>query len=226
MCIFRDKRWKKNLLDLFHIFGRLLRLQHFKSVNKIDHISKNKKGNWFFDRFNILLIFHADMAISDKAIKNQFFFRSPYRWHGSNIPCFPWRQWSFDINEWWSLPESATKHCLIEAVVRFDTLFSVVNARWLSDPLYKICSSRISQWEVSRPSPQPKNSDPRSAHSTDFNILDFYFWAAAQNQDFQEKTYLNRFTGAICEKFCRNATSNRQSGELARLSSSAQRSVW
>ena len=35
-----------------------------------------------------------------------------------------------------------------------------------------------------------RTANPRSAHSTDFNLLDFYFWAAAQNQVFKEKSNL------------------------------------
>ena len=93
------------------------------------------------------------------SLKIMIFFRRPYRWYDSNLPCLPWRWWSFDINEWCSLPLSATKHCLIEAVVCCDTFVSVVNARWHSNPLYK-CSSRISQWAVSSLSLQPTNSEP------------------------------------------------------------------
>ena len=46
-------------------------------------------------------------------------------------------------------------------------VFFVVDARWNSNPLYK-CSSRISQWEVSRLSPQLKNSEP--AISTQYEL--------------------------------------------------------
>ena len=71
-----------------------------------------------------------------------------------------------------------------------------------------------------------RTESPRLTHSTDFNLLDFYFWAAAQNQDFQGKCYLDRLTGAICEKFRRHATAKRLSTESTRMSSSTQRFAW
>ena len=69
-----------------------------------------------------------------------------------------------------SLPQSSTKHCLIEAVVCCDTFLSVVDPRWHYNPLYK-CSSRISQWDVSRLNPQLKNSE--SAVSAQYRLQPF-----------------------------------------------------
>ena len=80
------------------------------------------------------------------------------------------------VNEWCSLPQFATKHCLIEAVACCDTLFSVVDVRWHSNPLYK-CSSCISQWEVSRLSPVAWNckfsTNPRFVFAGDVAELPY-----------------------------------------------------
>ena len=71
-----------------------------------------------------------------------------------------------------------------------------------------------------------RTANPRSAHSMNFNLLDFYFWVSAQNRDFLGKTLLDRHTAAMGEKFRQKAPANRQSVELARMSSRSRRSAW
>ena len=78
------------------------------------------------------------------SLKIMIFFRRPYRWHGSNLPCLPLKWWSFAISKWWLLPQSTTKHCLSEAVVRYDTFFFAVDVRMTLQPIVQMQFSHFS----------------------------------------------------------------------------------
>ena len=78
-----------------------------------------------------------------------------------------WHQWMVLV----ILAESAIKHFGLSYV---DARCFIVDARWCFNPLYKFCS-RISQSEVSRLSPQPKDSDSVASAQSGLNALEFYF---------------------------------------------------
>ena len=94
------------------------------------------------------------------------------------------------------------KNCLVEAVVRCDVLFCCV-CKMALQPIVQMQFSHFSIRSFDEAESAADGQRKSGLHSQDFNILDFYFWVAAQNQDFQGKTKLNRLTDAICEKFRR-----------------------
>ena len=121
--------------------------------------------------------------------KPDFFSRSPYQWQDSNLPYPPWRWCSFNFSEWFLLHYLS----LLQNTVWSNLWYAVTRSSfwWIQDGTPIHCTNSVLAflnekfwcWVLSW-----ITANPRSAHSTDFNLLDFYFWAAAQNQDFQGNT--------------------------------------